>query len=176
MIEHNPAKANVTESVGNLRAIRPKNPYIALGMMVDHLMNKPAYSAVGFTSWSKILAGQINRNHYAFIINSQQKLLGMIGWVFADQSVAEAWVSGKPLGKHGGKDGDCIIFNMWSADNNEVHGLILDIARQAVAGCKMLYYRRLYADGRMRIVRLPVNQFVHRHLERKAKMPPRSTA
>ena len=45
-----------------LRVFRPDNPYVALGLAVNHLMTKPAFAALRFGEWSRILVGQINRS------------------------------------------------------------------------------------------------------------------
>ena len=41
-----------------LRVFRPDNPYVALGLAVNHLMTKPAFAALRFGEWSRILVGQ----------------------------------------------------------------------------------------------------------------------
>src|SRR5436190_24108557 len=51
-----------------LRVFRPDNPYVALGLAVNHLMTKPAFAARRFGEWSRILVGQINRKHYYFVV------------------------------------------------------------------------------------------------------------
>lgn len=163
-------RAGTKLSVGapRLRLGRAKNSALALGLAVNHLMNKKAYDAVKFTSWSKILAGQVNRGHYCFVFNQDSLVVGMIGWAYASRDVAERWVRGQPVGPMDSKRGSCIIFNLWSADDREINALVFHAARQAMIGCETLYYRRLYADGRLRPVRLSVNQFVKKHVERKA--------
>jgi hypothetical protein len=52
-----------------LRLIRPNNPYVALGVAVNHLMGKPAFANLRFGDWSRALVGQINREHYYFAIS-----------------------------------------------------------------------------------------------------------
>jgi hypothetical protein len=42
-----------------LRVFRAKDPYIALGLAVSHLMTKPAFANLRFGDWSRILTGQI---------------------------------------------------------------------------------------------------------------------
>jgi hypothetical protein len=41
--------------LANLRVFRPKNPYVALGLAVNHLMTKPAFANLRFGDWSRIL-------------------------------------------------------------------------------------------------------------------------
>ena len=45
---------------GDLKVFRPQNPYVALGLAVNHLMTKPAFANLRFGDWSRILTGQIN--------------------------------------------------------------------------------------------------------------------
>jgi hypothetical protein len=64
------------------------------------------------------------------------------------------------------KDGDCIVFNAWSASSPGVNRLVLEAARQAVLGRKTVYFKRLYKDGSTRPMRMPVNKFIGRRTER----------
>ena len=48
----------------DLRLFRPGSPYVALGLVVNHLLTKPAFANLRFGDWSRILVGQINRRHY----------------------------------------------------------------------------------------------------------------
>lgn len=148
-----------------LRLGRARDPVMALGLAVEHLMRKPAYDGLKFTDWSKILAGQINRGHYRFVLDANGLVLGMVGWALTDKAVAEQWVRGAASGEIPGREGNCIIFNVWSADTAEINRVVLGAAREAMRGCETLYFRRFYSDGRTRPVRLSVNQFVGRHLE-----------
>ncbi len=56
-----------------LRVFRPDNSYVALGLAVNHLMTKPAFAALRFGEWSRILVGQINRKHYYFVIDARNR-------------------------------------------------------------------------------------------------------
>ena len=64
---------------GDLKVFRPENPYIALGLAVNHLMTKPAFANLQFGDWSRILTGQINRKHYYFAVDSKNQSSG-ISW------------------------------------------------------------------------------------------------
>jgi hypothetical protein len=134
-------------------------------------MGKPAYQAVKFNAWSRILAGQINRGHYRFVLNPAGQVVGMLGWALADERVAEHWLTGGTWRDDGGGEGDCVIFNVWSADTPAARALLLHAARLAISGGRTLYFRRLYPDGRVRPVRLAVNAFVKKHIERRAGAP-----
>src|SRR4051812_46208654 len=64
----------------NLRVFRAKDPYIALGLAVSHLMTKPAFANLRFGDWSRILTGQINRKHYYFAVDRKNQIQGFMGW------------------------------------------------------------------------------------------------
>lgn len=78
-----------------LRVFRTKDPYIALGLAVSHLMTKPAFAKLPFGDWSRILTGQINRKHYYFAVDSKNQIQGFIGWALTSKEKAEAWVEGR---------------------------------------------------------------------------------
>ena len=139
-----------------LRVFRAKDPYIALGLAVSHLMTKPAFANLRFGDWSRILTGQINRKHYYFAVDSKNQIQGFMGWAvtskvyFADS-----------------RDGDCLIFNAWAANTPEVNRFLVSQAREIMQGKDTVYFKRHYKDGSTRPVRLRVNDFVAQHLTRQ---------
>ncbi len=44
------------------------------------LMTKPAFANLRFGDWSRILAGQINRGHYALVVDKTNNVHGFAGW------------------------------------------------------------------------------------------------
>src|SRR5262245_28214680 len=100
-----------------LRALRPENPYVALGLAVNHLMTKPAFAALRFGEWSRILVGQINRKHYYFVVDARNQVQGFLGWAVTSKEKAEAWLEGRPGVSYDDDsfDGPIIIFNAWAA-------------------------------------------------------------
>jgi len=152
---------------GELRIVRPDNPYVALGLAVSHLMTKPAFAALNFGEWSKILVGQINRKHFCFVIDGKNQVQGFLGWALADKASAEAWVEGhQALSFQDSRDGDCIIFNAWASSSMQAKRLLMIEARKVMAGKHMAYFKRHYPDGSTRPSRLTVNDFVDQHIER----------
>jgi hemolysin-activating ACP:hemolysin acyltransferase len=150
-----------------LRLFRPTSSATALGLAVNHLMTKPAFANQRFGEWSKILVGQINRNHYRFVLDDKDRVVGFIGWALTSADKAEAWVEGRGgFSDVDAKDGNCVVFNAWSADEPGVNVILLGAAREAMRGRDMMYFKRLYKDGSVRPVRMRVNEFVARHLER----------
>ena len=153
----------------DLRVFRPANPYVALGLAVSHLMTKPAFAALRFGEWSRILVGQINRKHYYFVVDAKNQVQGFLGWAVTSKDKAEAWLEGR-----GGQsdddsfDGPSIIFNVWAASNGKVNRFLLQEARKIAVGKDTIYFKRYYKDGSTRRIRLRVNDFVAKHREQKA--------
>lgn len=157
-------------SADGLRLFRPKDPAAALGLAVSHLMTRPAFARLRFGEWSKVLVGQINRQHYHFVIDAKGKVVGFLGWACTSSDKAEAWIEGLANIADGEMmDGKCVIFNVWSANTPAVTPVLLEAARRAVEGRDMIYFRRLYKDGRARPVRLPVTDFIAGHLARSRR-------
>ena len=127
--------------------------------------------------WSRILTGQINRKHYAFAIDGQNQIQGFVGWALTSKQNAEAWVEGRgALDFEHSRDGDCVIFNAWTASTPEANRFLVSQARALIAGKDTVYFKRHYKDGSTRPVRLRVNDFVARHLAHEqhatARHPP----
>ncbi len=150
-----------------LRLIKPDDPYVALGLAVNHLMVKPAFAKLRFGDWSRILVGQINRGHYTFAIDEKDEIQGFLGWAFATRDKAEAWVTGRAaLSYEDSHEGDCVLINAWAASSPEAGRLLRDAARRIGQGKQAVYFRRHYKDGSTRPMRLNVNAFVEQHLEK----------
>ena len=150
------------------RLFRPENPAAALGMAVNFLMAKPAFAKLRFGDWSRILAGQVNCGHYVFVLDKAGKPCGFAGWALTSVEKAEAWVEGRaPLSYQDSLAGECVVFNAWSAETKDAHRYMVDVTRTNMLEKKTLYFKRHYADGTVRPVRLPVNQFVSGHAASK---------
>lgn len=150
-----------------MRLVRPDSPVVALGLAVDHLMTKKAFARLRFGECSKILVGQINRKHYWFVVQGRDHVVGFLGWALTNRDIAEAWLQrNQGFSDAEARDGDCILFNAWSANTPAVNPFLLQAARQAAAGRETAYFRRLYEGGSVRPVRLSVNDFVRTHLAR----------
>lgn len=154
--------------VPEFRLLRPDKPAFALGLAVNHLMTKPAFANLKFGDWSRILVGQINRGHFCFAIDRQDRIEGFVGWALATREKAEAWAEGRPLSYQDSLAGECIVFNAWSANSGQVHRFLVDEARKLISGKETMYFRRHYPDGSSRVVRLSVNDFVADHIRRRA--------
>jgi hemolysin-activating ACP:hemolysin acyltransferase len=157
----------VSEQHPELRLFRPESPYVALGMAVNHLMTKPAFAALRFGEWSRILVGQINRKHYYFAVDRKNQVQGFMGWAATSKDNAEAWVEGlRSFSFEESLDGECLVFNAWAASSGRVNRFLLRAARPIMQGKDMVYFKRHYPDGTTRPGRLRVNDFVAQHLAR----------
>ena len=171
-----PAGANASPgegvSVAALRLFRPNSPVVALGLAVNYLMTKPAFAQLRFGDWSRILVGQINRGHYCFVIDGNNQTQGFVGWALTTREKAEAWVEGRRGLSYGDStEGDCLVFNGWMANSFKVHRFMVDEARKIIKDKETIYFKRYYNDGSNRPVRLNVNDFVARHIDRKMLSP-----
>jgi hemolysin-activating ACP:hemolysin acyltransferase len=154
-------------AVGTLRLFRPRNAVVALGLTVNYLMTRPPFAGLPFGEWSRILAGQIDRGHYSFVIGTDSRIQGFAGWGLATKENAEAWLAGRrDLSYEDCKDGDCVVFNVWAANSPNVHRYMVDNARRLVKDKDTMYFKRYYRDGRVRPGRLKVNDFVVGHITR----------
>jgi hemolysin-activating ACP:hemolysin acyltransferase len=158
------AKADPT-SHPRLRLFRPDDPRVALGLTVSYMMIKPAFAALRFGDWSRILVGQINRKHYYFVIGQKNQIEGFLGWAVTTREKAEAWVEGRERVLYPDSfEGDRILINAWAANSLEVNRFLVDTARTLFKDYEMLYFKRYYKDGRIKPMRLRVNEFVLQHL------------
>lgn len=156
----------------SLRLYRPKEPATALGLAVSHLMTKPAFAALPFGDWSRILVGQINRGHYCFVIDGKGQIQGFMGWAFASEKHAEGWVEGlRGLSFEESVQGDCMLINAWSAHSNEVTRFLMQAIRRIGRDKKTVYFKRHYKDGTTRPARVRVNPFVDAHIARERLAP-----
>jgi hemolysin-activating ACP:hemolysin acyltransferase len=152
------AKADPT-SHPRLRLFRPDDPRVALGLTVSYMMTKPAFAALRFGDWSRILVGQINRKHYYFVIGQENQVEGFLGWAVTTREKAEAWVEGRErVSYQDSFEGDSILVNAWAASSLEANRFLLDVARTLFKDYDTLYFKRYYKDGRMKPWRLRMDQ------------------
>lgn len=145
-----------------------ENRAMALGLAVEHLMTKPAFARLPFGHWSRILAGHIRRGEYFFVIG-EKRVVGFCGWAMVSEELAEAWITGGSVAMaEGGDAGDIAVVNAWSAETPQAHSVLRDELRIRIAGSKMVYAKREYADGRSRPFRLKLDESFIAHAE-KAK-------
>jgi hemolysin-activating ACP:hemolysin acyltransferase len=142
-----------------LRLFRPDNPYVALGLAVNYMMTKPAFAALRFGDWSRILVGQINRKHYYLVIGRNNQVEGFLGWAVTTKEKAEAWVEGRErISYQDSFEGDSLLINAWAASSLEVNRFLLDAARRLFKEYDTLYFKRYYKDGRIKPWRLRMDR------------------
>src|SRR5688572_22558759 len=141
-MQHPTIVSNAPDSnppASGLRLFRPDSPAVALGPTVSHLMTKPAFARQSFGEWSRILVGQINRKHYYFVTDGKE-VQGFVGWALVARAKAEDWVEGRRrLSDEDCKDGDCLVFNAWTANSARVHRFMVDEMRKVARGKGTMY-------------------------------------
>lgn len=151
-----------------LRLCRPGNAAAALGLAVAHLMTRPAFARLEFGAWSRVLVGQVNRRHYHLVLD-RNRVVGFLGWALTSEANAEAWLGGRSrFDDAEATGGDCVVFNIWSADTRAVNRFVLEAARRVARGKRRVYGKRCYENGTVRPVAVNVNAFVAGHLPHAA--------
>jgi hemolysin-activating ACP:hemolysin acyltransferase len=176
-----PAAPTVQDKAGETREQVPRptgtglvgiqvgDPARALGTAVSYLMSKPAFARLPFGHWARVLIGQINRRHYLFVSRGKT-IVGFAGWAFTTRDKADSWIAGvSDSSFEDSKDGEIFVINAWEASTPEVHHFLVDAMRKVGQGKEMVYYKRFYNNGRVRPMRLKVNEFVARHVAQKEK-------
>ena len=153
--------------LNGLKALRHNDPFFALGLAVSYLMTKTPFCNLKFGDWSRILTGQINRGHYFFAMQDG-RVVGFAGWALSGQEQAEAWLDGQPADLGDGLAGDCVIINIWEASSDAANAFMRTQMRKLCAGQRMLYAKRVYANGKTRPVRLKLNQFAAQYAAERA--------
>jgi hypothetical protein len=148
----------VTDARPELRFVRAREPAVGFAECVAHLMTKAAFARAPFGHIARMLAGQVNRGHYAFV-KSGPAIVGLVGWARATEANAEAWLVGaRPLADADARAGDCVLINCWQADTPAATRFMLAELGSVFAGCRRVYAKRHYPDGRVRPLRLDVGR------------------
>jgi hemolysin-activating ACP:hemolysin acyltransferase len=140
--------------VWTLRASTDLDPETAFARAVAHLMTHPAFARAPFGHVARNLAGQVNRGHYAFVVEGA-RTCGFAGWACVEEPVAEAWLAGtRGFDDAAARRGDCVVLNFWQADAPEISRLLMAHLARRLPTARRVYARRHYSDGRVRPVRL----------------------
>lgn len=149
-----------------LQAGRLDDDYKALGVAVSLMLTELSFARLPFGFWSSILVGQIRRKHYIFALEGG-KTTGFLGWARTTEEVAERWLTQKgEITFDQSKDGDCILINAWLAKTPATNRFLLDQLRVIGRDGRLVYAKRFYKDGRVRPVKLSVNDAVEGHISR----------
>ena len=161
-----PASTDVTRppfQVGRL-----EDDYKALGVAVSLMMTEPSFARLPFGFWSSILVGQIRRKHY-LVASEGSQVTGFLGWARTTEEVADRWLYQKgEISFEQALSGDCILINAWVAKTAAMNRILRDQLRVIGRDGRLLYAKRFYKDGRVRPVKLAVNDAVARHIAAKA--------
>ena len=151
----------------DMRFVRINDVNTAVGAAVRLMMSEPAFSGLGFGEWARVIDGQVARGHCGFVVDAYSQIVGFAGWALAPEAKAEAWANhGLMLSDADCREGDCLIVNAWLAKDSTVNRFLLKTFRSIGVSKKTAYFRRNYRGGVTRVVRLPVNKFVSRHIAR----------
>ncbi len=141
------------------RLLTKLHPAHALGLAVSYLMNKPAFSCLPFGHWSRILVGQINRDHYLIAVKGDH-IVGFLGWALTTKEKGEMWLSEQvELSFENSKTGEVFLINAWAAEANDVTRVFIKHLREIGKEQKMIYFKRLYPNGRPRPGRLRIKSY-----------------
>lgn len=167
-----PAPPRQTDA-SELKVWNPTEPRAALGLAVDYLSRKPAFERLPFGEWTRTLAHQAGRGQQIFVIDGAHRVLGYLGWALTSKPLAEDWLQGlKPLSDEDCRTGDIVIINAFAADLKAATNLLVESGRDLFKDKAALYFKRFYRDGRVRAMRLAVNDFVAAHLARAMSTEP----
>lgn len=166
-LEHIDGAAAAPAGDRTLRAGRLADDYKALGVAVSLMMADSSFGRLPFGHWARILAGQIKRKHY-LIATEGKDVTGFLGWALTDEANAERWLAKKgEISFEQSVAGDCLLINAWLAKTDRTNRFLLEQLRVVGQDQRLVYAKRFYKDGRVRSVRLAVNQAVASHIARR---------
>lgn len=135
---------------------RLRDPHAALGAAVQALMGSPAFARQPFGAWSRVLVGQINRGHYA-LARRDGRTVGFLGYGRCGEEAARRWLADavEPTSAEC-RAGPVVLLNAWSAEDAVVSRTLRAWLHRANADAEAVAAKRLYADGRVRPLWLPL--------------------
>lgn len=143
---------------GGLRALRSRDPYVACGRTVAYLMTIPNFARLPFGQVARLIAGQINRRQYVFVVDEAGAMVGYCGWAQTSREAAEDWFERNiDLGERIDVTGPACVINLWQASSAAANACIIGALRSRLsAETEIVLAKRFYPDGTLRGVRLPV--------------------
>jgi hemolysin-activating ACP:hemolysin acyltransferase len=134
----------------NLRIWQPPHRAVALGLAVEFLMRQPAFAALQFGGWSRVLVGLINRGEYRFVVDATGRVHGFLGWAQTTRALAEEWAAGRSeLRDEDCRGGDTSVINAWAAVSPQAHQLLLLEAEKLIKEKGTLWcFAKRYRRGR----------------------------
>jgi tetratricopeptide (TPR) repeat protein len=155
-----PSAEGPSRADSGLRVWAPADLRVALGLTVDYLAKKPTFARLAFGEWTGTLAHQVRRGHQFFVVDSEQRIVGFLGWALTERALAQAWVEGRTgLRDDQCRDGDCVIVNALAADTRAAMQFLQRTVRELFKDKSAFYFKRFYPDGRARPIRLEILAF-----------------
>jgi hemolysin-activating ACP:hemolysin acyltransferase len=141
-----------------LRALQSRDPYVACGRTVAYLMTIPNFARLPFGQIARLIAGQINRRQYFFVVDAAEAMVGYCGWAQTSHAAAEDWFQRNiDLGERIDATGPACVINLWQASSAAANACIVGALRSRLSpGTEIVLAKRFYPDGTLRGVRLPV--------------------
>ena len=139
---------------------KPGEPRVALAAAVEYLSQKPAFARLPFGEWSRILVNQAQRGHSLFVVDPQQgRVRGFLGWALTNRACAEDWLAGRRgLTNEECREGEMLVINAFASESPEASLFLIEAGRQIFAPQKAVYFKRFYADGRVRSSRVAIRE------------------
>ncbi|MEQ6204931.1 toxin-activating lysine-acyltransferase [Sulfitobacter sp. HNIBRBA2951] len=150
--------ADISAEQDTFDLVRSKDGYAAAGRAMVLLMNNDAFEGLRLGEIGRLIAGQVNRNHYYFICRNNVPT-GFIGWAYCSEKAAYDWAErNDPRGIGDGKTGDSVILNSWLADGKDMNSYLLGRLREEWTDKKKLFARRRYTSGKSRALVLNIDR------------------
>lgn len=149
------SEARLSED-GPLNIGQVKDPNAALGAAVAYLMRAPAFARQPFGPWSRVLAGQVNRRHYA-IARRGGHTVGFVGFGLCEHTVVDRFLhEGTAPSSAECESGRCLLINAWMADDKSVSLAIRRWLLTHVGPVEYVFARRVHDDGTARPISMRV--------------------
>lgn len=152
----------MTEPIDDLRFVTMPDVNTAVGVATRLMMSEAVFARLPFGEWAAVLDGQAQRGHYGFVLASDHQVLGFLGWGLTTSEKAEQWAAGAALSSDECREGECLIINAWVEKSPPVHRFLFRTLRSLAHGRAMIYARRAYPDGSVRLTRQAVDDIVGR--------------
>jgi hemolysin-activating ACP:hemolysin acyltransferase len=135
----------------------PADRRVSLAAAVEYLAQKKAFALLPFGEWSRVLLFQVDRGHALFVTDSEGHVRGFLGWALAERARAEDWLANRAaLDNEECRSGEIAIVNAWAADSAPANRFLVHAALRIFAGKEACFFKRFYANGRIRGARLRI--------------------
>ncbi len=131
-------------------------------------MGEPSFARLPFGFWTSILVGQIKRKHYIFA-SEGKTVTGFLGWARTSEEVAERWLRPRRARSPSPNPSTATASSSTPGSPRPIatNRFLLDQLRVIGRDGRLVYAKRFYKDGRVRPVKLSVNDAVAGHIVTK---------